>query len=574
MIFDALMLAAVTDEISKTVTGGRIERISQPSPLDLVLRIYNMGAKHDLLLSCDPDHARIHFTSLRRDNPPQPPVFCMLLRKYLDGARVVAADMPSGLGERIFVLEFRTYDGETMTLIAEIMGRHSNLILVNGSHMILGAAKHIGSDINRFREVLPGVKYHKPPRQLGKRSPLEAYEGDAETEYDAPSGSDWLVATYGGVSPFLAREAVARATPPYTEQSLWYGLNDALSVLRVGDWAPMIWTDDYGVTQGAYPILLHTVPERFQHRRDSISIAIDHASSSIERLDTLTQARSTLQAALTKIRKQRDRDLEDIDRGLKNAERADEYQQNGDIIQASAHAIVKGQTSVTSPDYYSETSDAMRTITLDPTLSIRENAERYYKKARKARDSVQALESRRGTIVADILAIASAQTELDAATMEETVEAIHERLGERFSLRESRQGADKGDRRDAPPPYEGHKIKTYRSADGWEILVGENATANDYLTTKVATSSDIWLHVRAATSAHGVIRSQNRPASVSPAALRHAAELVAARSEVKHSSLIPVDYTLKKYVRKPRKSAPGQVTYNNEKTLYVAGING
>ena len=110
--------------------------------------------------------------------------------------------------------------------------------------------------------------------------------------------------------------------------------------------------------------------------------------------------------------------------------------------------------------------------------------------------------------------------------------------------------------------------------DGWEILVGENATSNDYLTTKIAASSDIWLHVRAATSAHGVIRAQNRPASVSPAALQQAAEAVAARSEVKHSSLIPVDYTLKKYVRKPRKSAAGAVTYQNEKTLFVAGIHG
>ncbi|BDI32186.1 hypothetical protein CCAX7_42370 [Capsulimonas corticalis] len=568
------MLAAVTDEVSKNVTGGRIERISQPEPLDLVLRIYNAGAKHDLLLSCDPDHARVHFTSIRRDNPPQPPVFCMLLRKYLDGARLVAADMPSGLGERIFVLEFRTYDGETMTLVAEIMGRHSNLILVNGTHTILGAAKHIGRDINRFREVLPGVKYQRPPRQLGRRNPLEAYEGDSEEVFDEKTSADWLVATYGGVSPFLAREAVARSKTPYTERSLWYGLNDALTVLRVGDWKPVIWTDDRGATQGAYPILLRTVSEKLQHRRDSISVAIDHASNSVEQRDTFTQARDTLQSALARIQKQRERDLNDIDQGLKNASRAAEYQQNGDMIQASAHDIEKGQTSITSPDYYSETPGATRTIALDPTLSTRENAERYYKKARKARDSVLSLETRRMTVAADVQTIASAQRDLDQATTEEMVEAIHERVGERFSLRESRQNTDKSDRRDAPPPYEGHKIRTFRSADGWEILVGENATANDYLTTKVASSSDIWLHVRAATSAHGVIRAQNRPASVSPAALRHAAELVAARSEIKHSSLIPVDYTLKKYVRKPRKSAPGQVTYNNEKTLYVAGING
>ena len=133
------------------------------------------------------------------------------------------------------------------------------------------------------------------------------------------------------------------------------------------------------------------------------------------------------------------------------------------------------------------------------------------------------------------------------------------------------RGAKNGSGR--APAFEGHKIRAFHSPDGWEILVGENATANDYLTTRVAAPSDIWLHVRAATSAHGIIRARNRPAAVSPAALQQAAELVAARSEVKHSSLIPVDYTLKKYVRKPRKSAPGAVTYQNEKTIYVTGIH-
>ena len=316
MIFDALMLAAVTDEVDKTITGGRVERISQPSPLDLILRIYHAGAKHDLLLSCDPDQARVHFTAIRRDNPPQPPVFCMLLRKYLDGARLAAADMPSGLGERIFVLEFRAHDGETITLVAEIMGCHSNLILVNGSHTILGAAKHIGRDINRFREILPGVKYQRPPRQLGKISPLETYESADQTAHDEKSGAAWLVATFGGVSPLLAREAVARAKAPYTEQSLWYGLSETLSVLRVGDWAPIVWTDDHGTTLGAYPIALKSVSEKLQHRRDSISVAIDHASMSIERRDTFTQARDTLQAALHRMRKQRERDLEGYRTGV------------------------------------------------------------------------------------------------------------------------------------------------------------------------------------------------------------------------------------------------------------------
>jgi predicted ribosome quality control (RQC) complex YloA/Tae2 family protein len=578
MIYDAFILSAITDELTRTLTGGKIERITQPTALDVVIRVYTSTGKYDLLLSCDADLAGAHLTWIKRENPPQPYAFCMVLRKYIDGARITGFERPGGFGERILVIRCKGYDGAPFSLVVEIMGKLSNVILINGPETVLGAAKHITSEINRYREVLPGLPYRPPPRQRAKLDPLQPFVGDESAPMLEEDAVSWLVQTFSGVSPILARETVVRTRETgalLTQETLWNTLSDVLDVVRTGHYTPIVWSDDTGVTQGAYPIHLHSITTSNQYDRQSMSIALDNASSSIGKRSAFESARDSLTTALH--RKQRLFEQTEIERGLANADRADEYQQDGDLIQANQHAFSRGQSSIDVADYYAEHTEGpmpTRTIPLDPTLGLRENAERYYKKAAKARASRMNLEERRATLQEEMRLLDRAEADLPSTTTEDQVEEIHERVSSLLLRGSQRPAAENGS--GAPPEvprFDGHKIRTFRSVDGWEILVGENATSNDFLTTKVASSSDIWLHVRAATSAHGIIRAQNRPASVSAAAIRHAAELVAARSEVKHSSLIPVDYTLKKYVRKPRKSAPGSVTYQNEKTIYVGGIN-
>lgn len=574
MIFDSLLLASVADELQRTLVGGKVERVSQPDPLEVVLRIFHAGDKHDLLLSCEAETARVHLTSIRRDNPPAPPPFCAVLRKYLDGAWVEGISLPLGFGERVIRFDFRATDGAPYALIAELMGRHSNLIFVSDAGTVLGAAKLISRALSRYREVLPGVRYLPPPRQRGKIDPLAAPSASVEGEPEPGDEADWLQSRFAGVSPLLAREVVLRAAVPLSAQSLRHALNDVLSAARLANYAPRIWTDATGATLGAYPIPLRSVPAARQHPRASISLALDNAAASLTQRDTSERARDALLTALRKARKTREKEREEIGRGLENAKRADEYQQAGELLTANGQSIVRGQTTATVPDFYSEAGQT-RTVTLDPALDARENAERYFKRARKARDSVANLQDRLEMLDAELAALVPFEQDAADATMAAQIAFIREAAASLLT-RTGRPDADtEGEpHRRQTPRFDGHKIRAFTSVDGWEILVGESATANDFLTTKVATGSDIWLHVRAATSAHGVIRAQNRPASVSPATLQQAAELVAARSAVKHSSLIPVDYTLKKYVRKPRKSAPGSVTYQNEKTLYVTGIDG
>ena len=580
MIFDSLLLASVRDELGKALVGGKIDKIMQPDPLEIVLRVYHAGHKHDLLLSCDPEAARAHLTIQRRDNPPSPPPFCSLLRKHLDGAWIDDIALPSGFGERILHLHFKAVDGARLMLIAEIMGKHSNLILVTEAGTILGAAKNIGRGINRFRQVLPGLPYIAPPRQRGRRDPFAPWTPESEAAMTEDEAREWLGETWSGVSPLLAREVVLRANT-HTPQALYEALTLILTVVRVGDWAPRLWTDPQGMMQGAYPIVLRSVPAADQHVRESISVALDHAATSLIRRDTFARAKESLLAALHRTRRHREREAEELGQGLRNAQRAEEYRQTGDLLLTNQSQIGRGQALVSVPDYYApplpDGEPTMRFIALDPTLSVHENAERFYKRSRKAETSALTLKERRAQALEESVLLMQAERETTAAKTSEEVAAIRTSMAESLARGPHQvkgEHSGTGKPKANVPDFEGHRIKTFRTLDGWEIWVGENASSNDYLTTKLAVSSDIWLHVRAATSAHGIIRAQNRPAAVSASALQQAAEMVAARSESKHSSLIPVDYTLKKHVRKPRKSAPGAVTYTNEKTLFVAGIHG
>lgn len=576
MIFDSLLLTAVRDELGRTLVGGKLEKITQPDPDEIVLRFYHVGHKHNLLLSCDAAHARAHLTIARRDNPPTPPNFCSVLRRYLEGAWLDDVSLPLGFGERVLHLHFKAVDGAPYTLIAEMMGKHSNLIFVNGVGMILGAAKNIGRSINRLRLIQPGVSYAPPPRQRGRRDPLKPIEEELATGMLTPeTASEWLVTQWSGVSPLLASEIIARVLGELTQKSLHQALTLLLTVVRVGDWSPRVWTDDRGTLLGAYPIALQTIKPANQHGRESVSVALDQAATSLIAREAFAHAREALLTALRRTRKLREREVSEIENGLQNAARADEYRQAGDLMLANRYQIASGQASVTVPDYYAPlTADGeadTRTIALDSALTVTENAERFYKRSRKAEGSVSILQVRQESARAEAARLLLAEDAAAQAATSDEIAALRLSLG--ASLIQNASLAETVPRQ-AVPDFEGFKIKRYQTVDGWEILVGENAVSNDYLTTRLASASDIWLHVRAAASAHGIIRAKNKPASVSQAALQQAAEMVAARSEVKHSSLIPVDYTLKKHVRKPRKSAPGAVTYQNEKTLFVAGIHG
>lgn len=573
MNFDSLMLAAVSHELQADVVPGRVERVTQPAPLEVIIQLFAHSRKRSLLISVDPNMARIHVTDSSRANPPSPPAFCMLLRKHLTGAWLEGIEHPFGVGERVVKLTFLPSTSEHLLLFVELMGKHSNIILTTADLKILGSIKTITTQTSRFREVRPGLKYYPPPRMRStKRDAFQPDAGDDlpdESFETEPDAAQWLMANFSGVSPLMSREAVARAEPPLTSGSVWRGLSELAAAVRNADYAPVQIREQAGSTPGAYPLPLRSVPASAQQRWASFNGAIDDAASSAALADALGRERAALVAALKKAQKTCERELIDTSEGLANAERADEYKQIGDLLLARARDVPAGAETVALEDYFADDGPASRVISLDPRLTAVENAKRYYARHRKARDSEARLLERQVLLTQTAETISAAMAHAVSAETLGQLNAISTGLGGDAQRRMRQIAGDKPAERANEDPLAGHKIQRIHSVDGWEILVGENAVSNDYLTTRIALPNDIWLHARAIPSAHAVIRAQNRPASVSSAALRLAAEQVARRSDAKHARLVPVDYTLKKYVRKPRGAEPGAVTYSHEKTLDV-----
>ncbi|HLV80926.1 MAG TPA: NFACT family protein, partial [Chthonomonadaceae bacterium] len=437
----------------------------------------------------------------------------------------------------------------TACLIAELMGKHSNLILLAPDGVIVDAAKRIPRRINRVREVLPGLPYLPPP---------------------APAPAERIPAPHAGISPFLARELEARAEMAATEGELEAGLQRAweevFGAAAQERYAPVLVRDMDGRLLGAYPFPLVQFPAEAQERVPEINGALDAAFTEIVARAEVEADRGQLRGRIQREQARRERQRQSAERTLEESERAEAHKQAGDLLLANLWRVQPGDSRVTVQDYY-DPALPERALALDPKLTAQENAEAYFRRYRKARDGTARAAERREEALAALEALQQAQALLEAADTQKALQALQAELLESGTLRAPEEAEEAAS--SAGPDFQGHKIRRYQTPEGYDIYVGETATANDYLTTRVAAPNDLWLHVRAAASAHVVIRTQGRPEAVPQAVVERAALLCARHSSQKHSSLVPVDVTLRKYVRKPRGAAPGSVLVQREKTLHV-----
>jgi predicted ribosome quality control (RQC) complex YloA/Tae2 family protein len=483
LVFDVPTLAAIVAELQPLV-GCKVQRISQPHELQIVLSIFVSGAgEQHLLIDASPRFFRAHLTTNKGFNLPTPSPFLSTLRKYLLGARVLSVAQRAG--DRILDLRLGR-DGDEYLLTAELMGRHSNLILVAPDGIILQAIKLISSKQNRVREILPGRRYLSPPA------------APARTATEKPA----TVINSAQLDEYYAKET------PRTQ---------------------------------------------------------------------LQDATRALLGALQKHLKQKRLALSQVERGVGESTRAADMRRRGELLLGNLHDVKaqleSGAQEVEVSDFYSADESRMR-IPLDPQLSAAENAERLFARARHLDENAAELLKLQNKLRQEVDEL-EALVE-DANKIEECDDALdkHRTLQQRAAQEGWLRAASEDGQRSATstsskqsPHFDGYKIKRFVSPDGYEILVGENATANDYLVTRLSHSNDWWLHLRGGTSSHAIIRTRNAPDRVPQSTLRFAADLVVARSVAKHAGYAEVDYTLRKYVRKPRKAAPGAVTYTNGKTL-------
>lgn len=497
--YDSECLAAVAEEL-RAYVGGKVQGVRQPNDTDVLLALYN-GGEAWLLLSAHPEFARAYLTTRRPPGTPTPPTFCATLRARLKGGRLETVEVP--VGERILTLRFA--DGHR--LIAELMGKHSNAMLVDPEGRVVGALKWV-SRAHSVRPVVSGAPYVPPP-VLGR----------------------------GGGSPFLAKLRAAGGGE--------------------GPWRPVL-----SPGNGAYPysvarLGLPEVP------RGLISVALETHYATAIPAEEATAIRSSLLASLNRVLLARETAISGLDQAVAAGEKAGEWQRLGDLILAYGPSAPEGASEIDAWDY---DGNAI-VLSLDPELGWKANAERHFKRARKAKARLGEVREQGERLRGESGRVAALIERVESTSDVRALEALRDEARDARWLQVAAAQAKTPEAR----PYEGHRVRELVAPGGWMVLYGESAEANDYLTQRVARSDDYWLHVRGGTSAHVVIQTRRTPDRVPREALEFAARVAARHSPSKHSGVVAVDYTLKKHVRKPRGAAKGSALYTHERTLHVEG---
>lgn len=563
MSLDGMVVRAIAHEL-RQLAGTRIHRIHQPDDHTLVLQLRGGGLRGQprLLLSANPTWPRVHWITRPQPNPLEAPMFCMLMRKHCEGGVIESVTQPGC--ERVLQIDIRQRDElgdlSLKRIIVELMGRHSNIILTDpATGRIYDGIHHVTPAISSYRVVMPGSTYTPPPEQA-KADPLAVRDFAGFIEAFRSAGEDArpdrrLVDGFAGISPLLAREIVHRAGAPDDEEALWRAFRDMMEAFRSHRYEPNM-TDRGGKTSFSVTRLTH-LNGGATREFDSILECLEAYYGDKAERDLVRQKSADLHRFLQNEKAKNEKKIEKLEATLEEAKEADRYRIIGELIIANMHAIRKGQTSVEVIDYYDDRQPTV-TIELDPQLTPSENAQRWFKRYNKAKNSVTVAKEQMEAAREEIAYLDTLLAQLENASLQD-IEEIREELAEQGYLKQRGGAAARKKKRTRPA------LLCYTSSENVPIYVGKNNTQNDYLTNRLASPNDTWLHTKDIPGSHVVIRGTG----FGNATLEEAAMLAAYYSRGKASSLVPVDYTLIRHVRKPNGAKPGFVIYDHQKTLFV-----
>ena len=573
MPFDAVFLSAVTRELRDTLTGCRVDKVQQPSRDTLVLSMRSAGFSGRLLLSASGSHPRIHLTQAAMENPAQPPMLCMLLRKHLTGGRLASISQPPA--ERLVDLCFDCTDEMGVAvqkhLVLELMGRNSNLILLGGDGRILDCMRRVDFEMSEQRQVLPGLYYRLPPAQE-KRNPLAADEAELAAllaAADAPCTMDkWLLDTFGGISPLLCREISYRllgavdaelsALPRERRAALAPALLREFTVLRTADTPLLLLRDGQPKDFSCIPITQYEGYWQMQ-TLDSFSQLLDRFYSERDRSERIHQKTQAIRKTLTNLIHRTSRKLALQRSELAATHDRERLRQMGDIVTANLYAIRRGQSLLTAEDFYDPEMKPVD-IPLNVALSPQQNAAKFYKDYQKAKNAEKVLTQQIASGETELDYLSSVLDALSRAESERDIQEIRTELEAGRYLRET--GGRK--RMKAAP----QKPMAFRSTAGIPILVGRNNRENDQLTTKEAHKGDLWLHVQKIHGSHVILLTGG--AEPDDQSVTEAAQLAVWYSQAREGRNVPVDVTAVKNVKKPAGAKPGMVVYYTYRTVYVS----
>ena len=573
MPFDAVMLRAVSLELETRALGAKVDKVQQPERDSIVLQLRSLSGGGRLLLCAAPNRARAHFTESVMENPANPPMFCMLLRKHLVGARIAAIEQPEM--ERTLVLHMECLDemGEQTEkrLIVELMGRNSNVILVDADGRIVDALRRVDYEMSEKRQVLPGLYYHEPPSQE-KLNPLALQPGELSMMLSAvqnPVKTDkWLLDQFSGLSPLICRELSWRfCRRTDADLSFWTQaerdrfasqLEVFFDRIRAGCFTPVLLERDGTPSDFSYTDIGQYEGYMTSRQMATFSELLDAYYARRDQSERMRQKGQSLHKSLQNLRDRTARKLGHQRQELEETYHRERLRQFGDLITANLHQMVRGQKMLRCVDFY-DIEEREVEIPLSVTLTPQQNAAKYYKEYTKAKNAEKILTEQIASGEAELSYFESVLDALSRAESERDLTEIRQELTEGGYLRP--QTGKKAVRQQPARPME------FQSSEGETIYVGRNNRQNDALTLKTAYKGDIWLHAQKIHGSHVIIACSGH--EVGDKTLEEAAMLAAYYSQARQSQNVPVDYTQVRNVKKPVGAKPGMVIYDRYNTCYV-----
>ncbi len=574
MALDGMMLSLLRRELEAQILNARVDKIYQPTREELILALRSQNGNVRLLLSSRVAAPRAQLTTLTVENPKQPPMFCMLLRKWIGNARLIAIRQP-GM-ERVLLFDFETVselgDPITVTLAAEIMGRYSNLILVGPDGRIIDSVRRVGADRSSLRQILPGLFYENPPLQ--DRIDLIEQGAEAVCERLISSPRDIEIAkllqeTLEGASPLLCRELAHHAfgglslSKNELTAPQWTALREALAALsqqvaRGETVSTMVLTPEGDPKDFSFLPIVQYGSAMKTAQYPSLSQMLDAFYGERDTTDRMKQRMSDFSRLITSRIERIERKLCAQKEELLDCKNRDQLRRCGDLLSASLYRLEKGMSRITLDDYFDEAGGQV-TIELDPRLTPVQNVQKYYKDYRRADTAERML----GDLIAqgeqELCYLDTVYDLMTRARTEEELAAIRAELAEGGYLRAAPGARRKQEQKLLP--------LRYRSSDGFVILSGRNNLQNERLTLRESRGGDIWFHVQKIAGSHTVLLTEGM--EVPNRSLTEAAVIAAFNSKARHSSKVPVDYTTIKNVKKQPGGKPGMVIYESFRTAIV-----
>ncbi len=571
MAFDGLFLRALIEEIKEKALNSKVEKLFLPENDEIVILLHRFGQSLKLLISANANIPRIHFTTIQKENPKAAPMFCMLLRKHLTGAKLINIEQLDF--ERIAKLTFLCYDelGEQTKkyLIVEIMGRHSNIIFINNDNKIIDSIKRIDLSVSTQRQVLPSLKYELPPAQ-DKKSILD-FSFDNFIEFSKEKKLDKALLNYFyGFSPLISREISYLATKQIDievdklsneqKEKLKFHLNNIKDKILNNNLTPimLIETVQNKPFEFSFFEILQYGAKVLTVKCETFSDLLDSFYEKRDKIDRMKQKSADILKVLSNASDRINRKISAQNDDLKNCKAKENFKLFGELINANIYRIDEKSKQVSLENFYN--NNELIEIKLDENISLAKNAQKYFKEYRKANKAITLIKEQISKANQELLYLDSVFDGLAKAENEIELNEIRQELKENGYLRVKNQEKTK------KKPVVSNFMK-FISSDGFTILAGKNNLQNDRLTTKTATKKDIWFHIKNFAGSHTVIITEDK--QVTDRTLTESAIIAAYFSRANASSNVAVDYTLIKNVKKPYGGKAGMVIYDNFKTAFV-----